>query len=310
MAEQAIRVGVVGLGVFGGYHARHYAASPRAELVAVVDADPARAASTAAQYDVAQFHNHRDLIGKVDAASVTAPASLHHAIARDLIDAGIHVLVEKPLATNAADARDLVALADKRGVVLAVGHIERYSPAVAALTERVRKPLRITAVRRAKPSGRSLDVDVVLDLMIHDIDLALTLAASPVVSVSASGSADEAEAWLTFASGTIATLSASRVAAVNERKLAVTEAATAYAADLAGPSLTATPRRVPGAVAQAITLVPRDNLGAEIASFLEAVAGRAPALVDGRAGLAAVEVADRIRAAIAEAPAANDLVSA
>ena len=302
--------------MFGGYHARHYAASPQAQLIAVVDADTARAASLAAIYGATALHDHRDLIGKVDAVSIAAPATAHHAIARDLIDAGIHVLVEKPLATNAADARDLVALADKHGVVLAAGHIERFSPATAALQERIRKALRITAVRRSKWNGRSLDVDVVLDLMIHDIDLALTLAASPVVSVSASGvvgasgGIDEAEAWLTFASGAVATLSASRIAAANERKLTVTEAGAIYAADLGGPSLIVTARRVPGAVAQAIPLTPRDNLGAEIASFLDAVAGRGTLLVDGPAALAAVEVADRIRIAMAEVPAPNDLVSA
>jgi len=312
----ATRAAVVGAGAFGRNHARHYAANPTATLVAVVDADPVRAEAVASMYGAASFLDHRDLIGKVDAVSVAAPATLHHAVARELIDAGIHVLVEKPLATTAANAADLVKLARKKGIVLAVGHVERFSPAIAELELRLDNARRITAVRRTKWSGRSGDVDVVLDLMIHDIDLALTLARSPVASVSASGVVgvsglvDEAEAWLTFANGAIATLSASRVADRNERRLTVTEPATTYAVDLSGPSLTATARRTPGAMPQEIALVPHDNLGAEIAAFLAAVAGGRAVTVDGQAGLAAVEIAERIRAAIAENPATLDAVTA
>ncbi len=316
LVAEPIRAAVVGTGAFGRNHARHYATNPAAMLMAVVDADEARASAIASTYGVDALVDHRDLIGKVDAVSIAVPATLHHAVARDLIEGGIHVLIEKPLATNAADAADLVSLARRKNVVLAVGHIERFSPAIAELDLRLGDARRITAVRRTKWSGRSGDVDVVLDLMIHDIDLALALARSPVASVSASGIAgasgliDEAEAWLTFANGAIATLSASRVADRNERRLTVTEPATMYIADLSGPTLTATARRVPGAVPSELALVSRDNLGAEIAAFLSAVAGGPPVLVDGAAGLAAVEIAERIRAAIAENPVALDAVTA
>jgi predicted dehydrogenase len=316
LVAEPIRAAVVGAGAFGRNHARHLAANPSATLVAIVDADLARAEAMAAAYKVAVYADHRELLGKVDAVSIAAPATLHHAIARDLIDGGTHVLIEKPLATNAADAANLVALAARKNVVLAVGHVERFSPAVAELDRRVENARRITAVRRTKWSGRSGDVDVVLDLMIHDIDLALTLARSAVASVSASGivgvsgQVDEAEAWLTFANGAIATLSASRIADRNDRRLTVTEPAMIYAADLSGPSLTVTPRRVPAAISNEIALAPHDNLGAEIAAFLAAVAGGPPVVVDGRAGLAAVEVAERIRAAIAENPATVDAVTA
>ena len=286
-----------------------------AHLVAVADRDSARAEASA--HGAIVYADYRDLIGKVDAVSVAVPASLHSAVARDFIDAGVHVLVEKPIATVGADGRDLVARAERAGVILQVGHVERFSPAVAELRLRVTNPRRIACMRRTPWTGRSADVDVVLDLMIHDIDLVLVLAGAPVTSVAASGSdgasgaTDEAEAWLTFANGAIATLSASRVASEGERRIAVTEPNTAYAADLSVPSLTvdrparARPKSGP------VPLVPRDNLGAEIDAFLTSVATGAPPDVDGRAGLAALEIAERIRSAIADgdAPARRSMVT-
>ena len=307
LAESRIRVGVVGLGSFGSHHARHYAANPAAILTAVADADAGRAAAAAAKYGAASFADYRDLIGTVDAVSVAAPAIHHHAIAAALVDAGIHVLVEKPLAVTASEARDVVQRAARTGAIVAAGHVERFSPITAALRAGVSRPRRIACIRRTMWSGRSADVDVVLDLMIHDIDLLLTLAKSPVASVAASGViaqsglTDEAEAWLTFADGMVATLSASRIADENERKISVTEPDTAWTADLSAPSLSSASRSQWGAEASALALSPHDNLGAEIADFLDAVAtGTAPE-VDGAAGVAAVEMANRIQAAIADA---------
>ena len=306
MADGRIKVGVVGLGAFGRHHARHYAANAAAHLIAIADLDLPRATEAAAAYGAAVCASHREMIGMVDAVSIAAPASAHHAIARDLIDAGVHVLIEKPIAADSVAARDLIAAADRAGVILQVGHVERFSPAVAELRLRLTDPRRIACRRRTGWTGRSADVDVILDLMIHDIDLVLTLAGAPVASVAANGATvrsdvtDEAEAWLTFTNGLIATLSASRVALEHERKLMVTEPDTAFVADLAVPSLTATARRQPGAVARNIPLVARDNLGAEIGAFLTSVRTGAKPEVDGRAGLAALEIAERIQAAIAE----------
>ncbi len=195
----------------------------------------------------------------------------------------------------------------QRDLVLQPGHIERFNPAIEALRARLQNPRRIAFERQAVWNGRADDVDVVLDLMIHDIDLALVIAGSPVRSVSASGEVvrsgqvDQAEAWLTFESGLIATLSASRVAEANARRIIATEPDYGYRADLSAPSLAVQKRGVPGAVAEAIELPQRDNLAAEIDSFLAAVTGRAPVAVDARAGVAAVEIAERIAASIAEA---------
>ena len=307
-SSEGIRVGVVGLGAFGRHHVRHYARHPGANLVAVADVDGARAGTYAAETGAAAFTDHHALIGKVDAVSVAVPATLHHAVAGDFLDAGVHVFIEKPIAVDSAAADDLVARAERAGVVLQVGHIERFSPAVSELARRLTDPRRIAAVRQTGWSGRSADVDVVLDLMIHDIDLVLALAGSPVKSVAAngattvSGQTDEAEAWLTFANGITATLSASRTAPENRRQLTVTEPGTIYVADLAGPTLVVR-SRAGHAEAETVPLTPRDNLGAEIAAFLDSVANGTPPLVDGRAGAAALAIAERIRAAIADGPA-------
>ncbi len=273
----------------------------------VADFDAARTRDAAERYGCVAHADHRALLGKVDVVSVAVPASFHHRVARDFIDAGVHVLIEKPIATESADARDLIAAAERSGAIIQVGHLERFSPAVAALREQLTDPRRITITRRGPWTGRSTDVDVVLDLMIHDIDLALVLAGAPVASVSASGivaesgRVDEAEAWLTFTNGTIATLSASRVAEQGERKLTVTEAETLFAADLSGPTLTVTRRRERGAAPVQVALQPQDALQAEIAAFLASAAAGARPDVDGAAGLAALEIAERIQASIAEA---------
>lgn len=306
LAESRIRVGVVGLGVFGGHHARHYAAHPDAELVAVVDADPARREAAAEKYGAAALGDYRDLHRRVHAVSIAVPARHHHAITMGIVAAGIHVLVEKPLAVTAAEGRDIAALAKETGAVVAVGHVERFSPVTEALRARITRPRRIAAVRRSVWSGRSTDVDVVLDLMIHDIDLVLTLSQAPLASVAASGVAgpsgaiDEAEAWLTFADGLVATLSASRVAAANSRTLSITEPDAAYVADLGTGRLAVATRSRWKAPPEEIALELRDNLGAEIADFLAAIAERREPMTTAEQGIAAVEVANRIQASIAD----------
>jgi predicted dehydrogenase len=306
----AIRTGVVGLGYFGSFHARHHAAHPDTLLVGVVDADPERARAAAEAHGAAAFGDYRDLIGKVDAVSVTVPTALHHRVAGDLIDAGIHVLVEKPVTDTPDTARDLLSRADSANVLLNVGHIERFSATFAALRERVSRPLMIDCQRLGPWTGRAADVDVVLDLMIHDIDLALSLAGAPVESIEATGTAvvsaniDAAEARIGFANGVVATLRASRVAPAVDRVIRVNEADRSLAADLARRTLSVS-RHVPGGqgpdgfVTETVDVAPRDALGAEIAAFIVGVTTKGPGGVDGRAGLDALVVAERIRAEIA-----------
>jgi predicted dehydrogenase len=299
----AIAVGVVGLGYFGSHHARHYAAHPRARLAALVETDRERADLVAEKYEAEVFGDHMALAGKVVAASVTVPTPLHHAVARDLIDAGIHLFIEKPLAADASAAADLVERAARRGVVVQVGHVQRFSPAFKALQAEVRRPQLIECNRQAPWTKRGADVDVVLDLMIHDIDLALTLAGAPVTDVSASGvrvvtgTNDVAEARLTFANGVVATLATSRVAPASTRTLSVTEEGRRLVADLAATSLTIVTFGG-GAGPELVPVVARDDLGAEIDAFLSSAAGGPAPVVDGRAGLEALRVAETILDAI------------
>jgi len=309
LGDGRIRVGVVGVGAFGQHHARHFARQDDVELVAIADIDIARARRAAEDFGGEAFSDHRALIGSVDAVSVVVPASQHAEIAGDFVDAGVHVLVEKPIATDSAAARDLIGRAARSGAVLQVGHIERFSPVLGALRRCVGDPRRIASVRRALWSPRAADVDVILDLMIHDIDHVLAFAGAPVAMVAASGRsvrsdlADEAEAWVTFTNGVVATLSASRVADAVERKLTVTEPGTVFAADLAEPSLRIARRGRQLVVAAMEIDGSTDSLGAEIAAFVDSIGTGAPPAVDGGAGLAALELAERIQASVAEAAA-------
>lgn len=300
LSSGAIRTAVVGLGYFGSFHARHHAAHPKGQLVAVVDADPERANAAAAAHDAEPLADHRDLIGRVDAVSITVPTSLHHRVAGDLLDAGIHVLIEKPIADAPAAARDLIARAKRSGAVLQVGHIERFSPVFGALRDEVRQPLLVECTRIGPWRGRAVDVDVVLDLMIHDIDLVLTLVGEPVESVAAVGSPvfaptnDFAHAQLRFAGGATASLSASRVAERTERMIRVVEPGRLWTADLAARTVASHRRREAADSREEVTIPPSDNLALEIASFLDAVATRSRPVVDGRAGLDALMVAEAI----------------
>ena len=302
-----IAVGVVGLGYFGSHHARHYAGHAGARLVAVVDADPDRAGGAASKYGADAHRDHRDLVGKVEAVSITVPTSHHYRVACDMIEAGIHVFIEKPIATEVAEAADLVARAGRRGTIVQVGHIERFSPAFRALAAEVRAPRLIECVRRTPWSGRAADVDVVLDLMIHDIDLALSLAGAPVASVSASGISvmtdgnDVAEARLTFANGVVATLATSRVAAAGERSLAVTEEGRRLSADLGNPSLSIVTRGAGAVSVETVAIDRADALFAEIDAFLGSVRTGSRPLVDGAAGLDALGTAAMILEAISAA---------
>jgi len=316
LTTSEIRTGVIGLGYFGSFHARQHAANPKGRLVAVVDADRARAEAVAAQYDAAPLADHRDLIGKVDAVSITVPTSQHHAVAAEMIDAGVHVLIEKPICDTPASARDLIARAEKRGVVLQIGHIERFSPVFGALRDRVAAPLTVECTRIGPWKGRAIDVDVVLDLMIHDIDLVLALVRSEVVAVEAMGAPvlaptnDFAQAQLRFANGTVAHLHASRIADRSERTIKVVEADRYWSADLAARTVASFPRGHAVLAQDEIAVPQTDNLALEIDSFLDSIAGARRPVVDGKAGLDALVVADLIIQRIGQAkrPASSVLI--
>ncbi len=222
-----LRLAVVGVGHLGKEHARILAQMPEIELVGVADPRPVQAAAVAQRCGTRAYADHRELLSKVDGVVVAAPTAHHHAVARDFLERGLSVLVEKPLAGDLTQAEDLVTLAAKHGATLQVGHIERFNPAFEELQRRPLQPKLITCERLSGFSGRSTDSGVVLDLMIHDLDLVLALVPSPVRSVEALGVAvlggheDMARATVTFTNGCLAQFSASRVHPAPARRMTV-----------------------------------------------------------------------------------------
>jgi predicted dehydrogenase len=227
-----VRVAVVGVGEMGANHARVYAGLKGADLVAVVDADAGRASAVAAQHGCRAASSVSELVGQVDAVSVAVPSSLHAEVACELLDAGIHCLVEKPLASTEADAQAILAAAERGGARLLVGHIERFNPAVEQLQRILRldhEVLALDARRMSAVSARVTDVDVVVDLMIHDLDIVLGLVDDEVVDIVARGvhgagrtGGDYVTAVLSFAGGAVASLTASRITQNQVRELQVT----------------------------------------------------------------------------------------
>ncbi len=220
-----VRVGVVGVGALGQHHARVYASMPDATLVGVVDTHPGRAEEIAKPLGTKAFSTPSSLLGKVDAVSIATPTILHAEIGELFLKEGIHVLVEKPIAHTLEGADRLIRAAKENKRILQVGHLERFNPAVTLLRDIVRKPRFFEAHRMGLFSPRSLDIDVILDLMIHDLDIICLLVSSPVASVDAVGIAiltnqiDIANARIHFADGCVANVTASRVSMEKIRKL-------------------------------------------------------------------------------------------
>jgi predicted dehydrogenase len=322
---------VVGCGHLGRIHARLLKSQDNVELVAVVDPAPAARDQVAADCAAQAQADCAALIGRIDAAVVATPTSCHHAVAQQLLSAGIHVLVEKPITTTVAEANQLIVLARRRQLVLQVGHVERFNPAWNAVAHQLDRPQYIEAVRAGAYSFRATDVSIVLDLMIHDLDLALSLAHSPVVDVEAMGLAlfgpheDLALARLKFANGCVALLKASRVNFQPQRSMLVFShdafasidftAGTAHLVRPTAPvlrgeiDLTCCPvddrPRMQDAMFR--DLMPRETVAVERTNaildeqreFVAAVLGGPPVRVTGEQGRDALAVAHEILAAIA-----------
>jgi predicted dehydrogenase len=222
-----LRVAVIGAGHLGRIHARLAATLEDIELVAVVDSVEAARTNVAQEINSRPVANFREVVGEIEAAIVATPTTSHHAIGMELLRCGVPLLIEKPLALTTEQANDLVNLARQKGLVLQVGHVERYNPALSAVEADVRDPKYIEATRTSGYTFRSTDIGVVLDVMIHDLDVVLSLAKSPVVEVQAlgisvlGGHEDMATARLAFASGCVATLSASRVSYQQRRTMSI-----------------------------------------------------------------------------------------
>lgn len=238
-----VRIGVIGGGHLGTIHTRLLAGQEHVELVGVAEPLAEVRERLAAQFQVPTVDNYRQLLGRIDAAVVAAPTRYHHDIALDLLARGVHVLVEKPLASTVAQAERLVAEAEKQGAVLQVGHVERYNPALAAVEPHLGTPRYIEASRCGPYSFRSTDIGVVLDLMIHDLDLVLALVDSTLIDVAAIGSPvigpheDLAQARLQFANGCVANLTASRVHPEPRRQMHIFWEQGAARLDFSGPTV-------------------------------------------------------------------------
>ena len=309
---EALRVAVVGVGYLGRFHAKIYSELEGVELVTVVDSDPERARAVAEEYGCAWTTDAAELHGAIDAVSVVVPTRDHLEVARPLLEAGIHMLLEKPIARTTEEAETLVRVADEAGVLLQIGHVERYNAGVMALAEHVKQPRFIEAHRIGGFPARATDVDVVTDLMIHDIDIILSLVGSPIRSVSAVGlpviteHVDIANARLEFEDGCIANVTASRVSNQTLRRIRIFEAHSYEALDFVEQkgevvrAMRHEDKEWPEIVREPIGIEPRKPLDAELADFAAKVRDGGTPLVDGQAGLEALRVAQLINRRVAE----------
>ncbi len=315
MAQRRLRIGVAGAGHFGRYHALKVAASSRAELAGIHDPDEERA-KTVGWETGAPAMGFPALLESCDALVVAAPAEHHHALAARALRAGRHVLVEKPIAATLAQADELAELATARGLVLQVGHLERFSAAHGLVGGRMARPIYIEATRIAPFKQRGTDVSVILDLMIHDLDLILSLVDSPIESVDAVGAAvasaheDIANARVRFANGCVATITASRISLRTERRMRIFTAENYLAVDFSARRLTTIGRGqgkpIPGIDAFGTTELSwqdKDALEAEHAAFAASILDGAPVVVDAAAGRRALAAALAVMQSMAQSRA-------
>ncbi len=302
-----LRCAVVGAGYLGRFHAQKYAGLARCELVGIADPSAEARERIGAELGVPTHADHHELLGRVDAVSVATPTVLHHTVARDFLEAGAHVLVEKPITATAAEARELIAAAEKAGRVLQVGHLERFNPVILAIAGELVNPRFIESNRLAPFKARGTDVSVVLDLMIHDIDLIEHIVRSPIASIDAIGAPvftdeiDIANARIRFENGCVADVTASRISMKSERKLRVFQTDAYLSIDLQQKLLTVVrrPAVMPEGAMPKVDVEERsfeqgDALLAEIEAFLDAIAGGTRPVVSGADGLRALETATRI----------------
>ncbi len=300
----ALRVGVIGVGYLGRFHAQKYARLPEADLVAVADINEAQAKKVAAEVQTEGVSDYRRLLGRVDAVSIVTPTVHHYDVAREFLAAGVHVLLEKPMTHTLEEGEQLIRLAREKGCILQVGHLERFNSSFVALYPRLRNPMFIEAHRLALFNERGLEVDVILDLMIHDIDIALHIIQSPLERIHAAGVSvltplpDIASVRLEFVNGAVANLTASRMSLKNMRKLRVFQEDCYLSADYANKRAYAVYKEeesddagYPQISVEELEIEAKDALEEEISSFLRSVRTGEKPFVDGVQGLRALAVA-------------------
>ena len=300
-----VTAAVIGVGYLGRFHAQKYVQAEQCELVGVVDSRQEARDAVAGELGTRSIADYRELLGAVEAVSVVTPTPAHFSIARDFLDSGAHVLVEKPITETPREARELIEIASGRGRILQVGHLERFNSAILAAEPYLRAPRFVECHRLAPYRERGTDVNVVLDLMIHDIDIVQTIVGAPVKTIEAIGtpvfseSIDIANARITFTNGCVVNATASRVSLKTERKMRIFAPPDAYLSlDLQQKIVTLIRKRGPGeppgplpVTIEEQSLDPGDALKAEIDSFLACIRDGRPPVVTGEAGLMALETA-------------------
>jgi predicted dehydrogenase len=308
-----LRVGVIGVGYLGQFHAEKYVRMNDVDLVGVVDIDKSRAETVAEKVNTKAFIEHQALFGKVDAVSIAVPTPVHFVIAKDFLQNNIDIMIEKPITETTEEADELIHLAESRDLIIQVGHLERFNPAIVALKDIVKKPMFIESHRLSIFQGRCTDVSVVLDLMIHDIDLILNFVRSDISAVYASGvpvvseHVDIANARLEFKSGCVANVTASRISTKNERKIRLFQRDAYVSVDFSKKEITAIQQDsnvdcglIPGMDVKQVSFETGDALENELKSFVNAVIHRETPEVTAQMGRDALEIALNIMGQIKE----------
>ncbi len=312
-----VRVGVIGVGYLGKFHAEKYSRMDNVELIGVVDTNRDRAKEVAARFDTRAFTDYRAFFGQTDAVSIAVPTESHFSVGADCMNHGLDVLIEKPMTTTLEQADELINIAESRKRVMQIGHLERFNPAVIALDDIVRQPMFIEAHRLGIFKNRSTDVSVVLDLMIHDIDIIMNIVKSDIKGIQAAGApvicehADIANVRLEFASGCVANVTASRISTKNQRKIRLFQKDAYVSVDFSSREITIIRRDdsaacvdnlIPGMNIQQRSFSTADVLEDELVSYIQAVSTHRTPVVSGIAGRRALQVAlsitDQINSAI------------
>lgn len=308
--NRRLRVGVVGVGYLGKFHAQKYAAIPEVKLVGLADIIPERAQKWAEKLNTRAFHHHRHLLGEVEAVSVVVPTEHHHRIARDFFQAGCDVLVEKPISADLREADDLIETARKSGRILQTGHVERFNPAIQAIRDRIQSPQYIECRRLTSFRNRGTDVDVVLDLMIHDLDIILSWVKTNVNHLRATGVSmltgkmDMANARIEFQEGCVANLTASRISEEDRRWIQIFQRDSILSVDLGLKKVTSCRKGMDPEEGRAkiffeeIPVPAEDALELEIRAFIRSSRDRTEPVVSGEDGRKALALAQAIQEGI------------
>jgi len=293
--KMSIRIGVIGVGYLGQHHVRIFSEMEDAELVAVSDTHESRSSDIARIYGCKSFENYKDMMGECDALSIVTPTTTHHEIAMDCLRAGKDILIEKPITVNIGQARDIIEQAARRNLILQVGHLERYNPAIAVAAEMIREPRFIESERLSPFLGRGTDVDVTLDLMIHDVDIVMSIVGSRMKDIRAIGESvitekiDVAKAWIEFENGFKALITASRLSPEKRRVMKIFQKDAYILVDYQSQEVRRFFKNGSGISCDVIKPENREPLREELKDFVDCVKTRKNPRVSGTEAMSALE---------------------